>query len=405
VSGKGKLLIIFFIAVVMLSAYGVMHLFMLRFENGDVFPPYSSLRSDPLGCKALFMALDHSAGLDARRNFRDLERLKGFQGGTIYYLGAGEELLNAPSDERARKLDALAVEGNRLVIAFGRVNERPAAAGKKEDKAEDESAPDKSPKSSVAGQSCASHVGSWGLEIASLQPPVGNVKSPLRASLSSPASELPISLPLHSPNYFKGDGKGWRPVYSYGERAVVLERAVGKGSIVLLADSYFTSNEALRNDRYPGFLAWLQSDGRTALFDESHLGVHDNPGVMALIIKHRLVPFMMALVALAGLYIWKSAIPLVPVPCQETDRYGAASRDNFSGLVNLLRRSVAPGNLMSVCLREWSKTYSREIRQTPELAGQVQTIMDDLEKKPAEKPDPVGIYRKMSGLLSDFRMR
>ena len=29
--------------------YGVVHLFLLRFETGDVYPQYSSLRADPVG--------------------------------------------------------------------------------------------------------------------------------------------------------------------------------------------------------------------------------------------------------------------------------------------------------------------------------------------------------------------
>ena len=38
--------------------YGVIHLFALRFEAGDVYPEYSSLRADPLGLKGFYDALD-----------------------------------------------------------------------------------------------------------------------------------------------------------------------------------------------------------------------------------------------------------------------------------------------------------------------------------------------------------
>ena len=33
---------------------GVLQLFRLRFEQGDVYPPYSTLRADPLGSMALY---------------------------------------------------------------------------------------------------------------------------------------------------------------------------------------------------------------------------------------------------------------------------------------------------------------------------------------------------------------
>ena len=397
--GKGKLLIIAFIAVVLLSAFGLLRLFTLRFEKGDVFPPYSSLRSDPLGCKALFMALERSAGLEARRNFRDLERLKGFQGGTIYYMGAGEELLDASSDEQVRKLEALAGEGNRLVIAFGMVKGRPSAARGKEDKTDDEASRDKRTKRADAAQSRAGRGGVWGLEIGAFDPPVGPVKTRPRASLSAPASGLPPTIPLHSPHNFKGIGKGWRPVYNYGERAIVLERAVGKGSILLLAESYLLSNEALRNDRCPGLLAWLQGAGRTALFDESHLGVYDNPGVMALIKKHRLVPFLLALMALAALYVWKSAVPFVAMAAPEKEQAEFGVRDNFSGLVNLLRRNIASGELLNACFREWSRSFSREFRNNPALGEQVRAIVSDEAARSAGKRNPLARYREIARIL------
>ena len=42
------------ILLVLALGYGLLHLFALRFAQGDVYPPYSSLRSDPLGKKALY---------------------------------------------------------------------------------------------------------------------------------------------------------------------------------------------------------------------------------------------------------------------------------------------------------------------------------------------------------------
>jgi len=53
--------------------YGLVHLFSLRFEAGDNYPPYSSLRADPLGTKALFDSLDPL--VPARRNLLPLSKL------------------------------------------------------------------------------------------------------------------------------------------------------------------------------------------------------------------------------------------------------------------------------------------------------------------------------------------
>jgi hypothetical protein len=403
-SGKGKLIIIAFIAVALLTAFGLWQLFALRFEQGDMFPPYSSLRSDPLGCKALFQALERSTGLEVRRNFLDRDKLKGAQGRTIYWLGADETLLNVSSDGQAKDLEALAREGNRLVIAFGKGKGRPAVAKKKVGESNVKDSADKQTKEAPSTQLSASSVGAWGVEIGSFDPPAGKVGMRPQAGLVSPAFELPATIPLHSRSHFRGDGKKWRPVYSYGDRAIVLERTVGRGSIVLLADPYLFSNEALRSDRSPGLFAWLQGANRNSLFEESHLGVYDTPGVMTLVKKHRLVPFLLALMTLAALYVWKSAVTF-QTAATEKERLEGGVRDNFSGLVNLLRRNIAPGELLNTCFREWFKSFSSEIKRSPDLARELQAFIDDDMAKPAGKRDPVAVYQMAAGLLSNFRMR
>ncbi len=401
-SVKGKLLVMAFIAVAFLSALGLLSLFTLRFEKGDVFPAYSSLRSDPLGCKAFFMALDRSAGLTVRRNFRGIDRLKGSQGRTIYFLGSREALLDAASDKRARELETLAAEGNRLVIAFTGQNEGHEAVKEIEDKEADR---DEQKKAAESAKPCAERVGAWGLKIGLLEPSFDPARDRPRAALSVHAPELPPAIPVHSRHRLEGGGKNWRPVYCYRDGAVVLERVVGKGSIVVMAESYLFSNEALRSDRCPGLLAWLQCPERTALFDESHLGVYDSPGVMELVKKHRLVPFLLALLALAALYIWKSAVPFVTASLPAEGSMSGGARDNFGGLVNLLRRNIAPGNVITACFGEWSRSFSREIGQNPDLAGQLQVMVNGEKAGPPGKRDPVGAYRKMAGLLANFRAR
>ena len=52
--------------LVVLAAFlfGLLHLFNLRFAAGDVYPPYSSLRSDPVGCRIYYESLKVDVGGD-----------------------------------------------------------------------------------------------------------------------------------------------------------------------------------------------------------------------------------------------------------------------------------------------------------------------------------------------------
>ena len=60
---------------VVVFGWGIVHLFELRFQTGDVYPAYSVLRNDPLGAAAFYDALDSLPGLHVERNLRPLERL------------------------------------------------------------------------------------------------------------------------------------------------------------------------------------------------------------------------------------------------------------------------------------------------------------------------------------------
>ena len=65
-------------------AVGVVQLFRLRLAHGDVYPPYSSLREDPLGTKVLFASLENLAGVSARRNLRPLNQTGDPRGLTFF---------------------------------------------------------------------------------------------------------------------------------------------------------------------------------------------------------------------------------------------------------------------------------------------------------------------------------
>src|SRR5436305_6336457 len=65
--------------------YGLNRLFSLRFQSGDIYPAYSSRRTDPLGTKALYDSFDRL--LAAERNFRPLLRMDNGRDSAVFVLG------------------------------------------------------------------------------------------------------------------------------------------------------------------------------------------------------------------------------------------------------------------------------------------------------------------------------
>lgn len=408
---RNKLVITAFILAGLLSLLGLFRLFALRFARGDMFPPYSSLRSDPLGCKALFMALERTPGLEVTRNFRSPDKLKDIRGGTIFYPGAEESLMDASADKQVEQLEALAGLGNRLVISFvpGRKNTFVATSGKNSGngrrvskRGQRERSPEEKEE---AKKSCDNHFGRWGISIDFSDSPAGESKGFFRAIQMDSGYGLPTSIPFHSTRRFRTDNGEWRMIYGYHGQALILERYIGNGSVVLIADSYLLSNEAMRKDRQAAVIAWLQGSNRMALFDEYHLGVSENPGVMTLIRKYHLLPLLFALMMLAVLHVWKSAVPFVGILHPEKTQLNGVNRDNFSGLVNLLRRNIVQANLLENCYREWLKSFAREARQRPVMVEQIRKVVERESARPAQKRNPLAAYREIAGILSNFRLR
>src|SRR5438046_9791800 len=70
-----RVAIVAFVFCLIVFSFGLVQLLRLRFEGGDVYPPYSSLRADPLGAMAFFEALERMPDLSVRRDFSANTRL------------------------------------------------------------------------------------------------------------------------------------------------------------------------------------------------------------------------------------------------------------------------------------------------------------------------------------------
>ena len=118
------LLLLFFAA-------GVAHLFILRFETGDVYPAYSSLRSDPLGTRALYESLENIDRVAVRRNFDLLKSLTYEPRTTFFYIGTSVGDFDSVPNEMLEVFDRLTQSGGRLVLSFLPVTKKSESKAKK----------------------------------------------------------------------------------------------------------------------------------------------------------------------------------------------------------------------------------------------------------------------------------
>lgn len=398
--------------------YGVSALYRLRVSRGDVFPEYSSLRADPLGVRALHDAVDLLPGRENERWLRPLERLQAGAGDTVVVAGLEHEWGQGIDEDGWLALDRAAVAGARVVIAWRaeaaapednqrmremRTDPWPAPVAeskeakpkkpvdKKADEPDAESAkPAKVKRVDFSGPT--DYERRWGFRLGrrELLQHTGDADA-LRGS------QAPAAWPANLANW-KSDlffltrpGDGWRVLYRRGAEAVLIERPRGAGSVVLLADGFVLSNEAVQRDRATPVLADLIGGSRRVIFVETHLGLEIESGVAVLARHYGLGGAALTALVLTGLWIWRRTTSLAPIlPEDEEVRLTLAPT---AGLEALLRRAVAPAHLFSACMDAWKHNATAGDRHRLESAA-----------PPAVGTSPVAAYNATTRTLSHKRI-
>jgi hypothetical protein len=376
--------------LLVLFAVGLLELVALRFEAGDIYPPYSTLRSDPLGAKAFYDSLAALDGVSVRRNYLPQEQLLPLMQGpnreALVYLGADEYSQAASLGEKkprdyAEMLDNFVAPGGRLVVAFA-----------PDEAAVTTSQPSAGTRSQTRPAGAHSGANATGHTMRGLMAKLGASLSAGRkiSAEDSPAVTDEKALPTagneslvepltwKSDLYFEIADKSWATILKRDGHPVIIERPFGKGSVVLCSDSYFVSNEAMLNQRRPALLSWLLGSAGEIVFDETHLGSVQETGLAALARKYNMGYVALALLIVGVLAIWRGNSSFVPrdeALVAGLSGGEVAGKGSWAAMVNLLRTAIGPGEIMTTCLAEWNKAIGRSPtasqRQAIERANQV----------------------------------
>ncbi len=426
---KDRLWLVLLPLFVAVFGLGVGRLFQLRFESGDVYPPYSSFRADPLGTKALLESLENLRGITVQRFFKALDKLGEGRGRTLFVLGAQALDTEYSTEEEYKTLEQFMFDGGRIVISFAPMNTQPGVHrrpdAKQEMKAKDrptakEGRPSNDPNHDVMPHKKKSPANDeedgpgpkpialkdrWKVSFnyEDLPKDADDVYHSVLVRKAADV-DLPASVVWHTALFFERPGTNWQVIYTRDKHPVMIERRFGSGSLVLSADSYFVSNEAMRKERHPKLLAWLAGRNTTVLFDETHLDVQETPGVAALVRNYRLHGVAIGLALLAGLFVWKSTSSFVPSYDEDSveTRIGAVvGRDSAAGFVHLLRRSISPNELLSVCFTEWKKGRARGRADLDARTERMAAVIAEEQAKSEWERNPLESYRRLSRILTE----
>ncbi len=394
---------------------GITRLFVLRFEHGDVYPPYSTLRSDPVGARVLYESIDELPDREVLRNFRPLIRLHPTEPVTLIYLGLDRQ--SRWGEDEFAEFQHLVANGARAVLAFAPESPRssepkpniakpknipppkaddPAKSEKKDPSAKKDQEKSKEPdeEEKQPGLPFSEVAEKLGFKFGTVIAKPADAANQ-RAALGDSTTPAEPEISWHSATYFTDLKTGWRAVYTSDGRAVIAERALGSGSIVLASDSYLFSNEALRRERCPSLLAWLLGPARVIVFDEEHHGVVEASNVATLARKYRLHGLIAGALLAAALFVWKSAAPLIPpLASLRPDAEIVTGKSADEGLINLLRRSVAPSELLVRCAAEWKKSFDRDGRNPK--AAHLEHVLAAEQSRAARERNPIAAYETIT---------
>ena len=421
--------------VIIVSGFmlGMIQLFLLRFEAGDVYPPYSTLRSDPVGSRAFYRGLENLRQASVQRNYQHLPNLEFTAPSTFFYIGTPVFDSESVPVQWTESLERITAGGGRLILSLLPVEKKPAnwrmgscnmrktdesddqrtppadGAHHSEDAADNKAKPSESalnPPAADDDNPCVGLQDKWGLTFAFAEKPATQAVKSIHNQAAADLKRLPQTISWHTSVYFDDLDDSWRVIYTAEDRPVIIERSYGNGSLVLSADSFFMSNEALRSERSAELLAWTVGPYSNIIFDETHLGIRKQPGVVSLIKKYHFHWFIFALAVLAILFVWKNSVYFVPPPQNSRDRPGqdvTADRDSAQGLISLLRRNIPTRQLLQTCTREWRRAFERDQRFANDSGDPVKSIFERIKAYAAPSNDPVIGYQRISKIISKGR--
>jgi hypothetical protein len=411
---KKSALVLLLLAALLFVA-GLVHLFHLRFASGDVYPAYSSLRADPLGAKALHDSLD---GLVAvRRNFSPLERLVEGRETTLLHLGSATEAARF-STNQYRTFDRFLRTGGRLVLAFHpeyvrfRLPRQPPPTRTAPAPLPGTNAPP-GPQSRRSAPARADDGtipihDRWQLELGVAPLSRESTRDAFTPAVATRriAGPLPAQILVHTAVYFDPLSPDWKVIYARSDGTndypVVLERSFGGGSLVVVADAYPFSNEALRRERQSQLLTWFLGGRGQVIFEETHLGTRGDPGIVSLARRYRLHGLAAALVLLAALVFWRASSSFIPATHEATaeSTHQVAGKDSAEGFIHLLQRHIAPVDLLAVCVEQWKQSLGRGRQPSAARLEAMQQLINEQNALEPRQRRPVETYRRFCEILS-----
>ncbi len=394
-----KHLIVFSILLVVLMVWTMAEIMQQRFSRGDIYPPYSSMRVDPFGTKALYKTYTLANNGNTGRNMRPFRELAVKNDTTLIIPGVHPVLFTNPdiflnTEGFDQDIYNFVLNGGRLAIFLMNPDEKHLGEG--DGGRKKKSLSNKAGEKHVLGNKTAFRIKEkLNLEFR----PLGISTESRLAVPEEKFRKTFRPVPLYSTIYLDLPQDSWETVFMYGGKTILAERMIGKGSVVVGTDSYMISNEALFKNPDPQFLSWLAGTHRTIIFDEYLNGMNEERNIVWLVKESSLGAFIAVMLLIIILMLWKNFLTVsnIRVDCAATGGNVISSTcGSFRGLVNLLGMSVGKKKIINVCYDEWSRSANLT-NMSSDIVKEVGEIIGKSHERPSD------IYNKICAVIRERR--
>ncbi len=195
---------------------------------------------------------------------------------------------------------------------------------------------------------------------------------------------------VHHHSLYFASARGWTEVSRAGAKLLVIERAFGKGSVVLFAGSEDLNNLATVAAGRLNLVTLAIGPHSHIIFDEQHLGIAESGSVMALARRFHLLGVAFGLALCAALLLWRNGVDFPP-PAPAPAAARLAGRTSQAGLVTLLHRHIGERGVAAVCWQEW--LHGNRGKVPPERLQRAEEILH------GSTGDPLETLREMQAVL------
>lgn len=345
-------------------------------RNQDAFPGYSSLLPNPKGMKVLHNSIERIPGFEIQRNYRPYSELEGSTD-MLLIMGGLQSWrqslpMNVIEENNDHGLSAFVESGGSLLIAYTPwissqdADQTMDDSDSEDEMEEEEEVSDSEETEKTRHRYILDTVAEAGMTHGEFEP-------------FQWKSRYALDLPED----------GWQIHQSIGEHPAIASTSLGEGTIIVCADAYFISNEAML-DPPLDFIKWMTTGKRVIIFDEWSKGVQDNRSIVYLLRKHKILAFLISLIVTSVLLFWhnSSSVLARSAMLQEAEN----GQHETSATAVLLRKDVPAKSLVTACRellardkrllkREWKRFESNPVPTNEDPTIEYNKIVKSLTYK------------------------